>query len=849
MKNRQKLKGSVLFTVVAVMMVVLVFVMSALTIAGATNRRAYSDYAKAQTEYSARSALEATLKYLRTPVDSKNNQLAQQIVNMSPATAPISLDVKFDGGTEASMGKDGTAKVTIKCLDDQYEYLDGEKHAIVAITASVTLAGETSEETMIVLKDPPSSSGKGGSNAVTSLANFISDTSPRVLGGSSANLLGNNNDVTTIWKNSGGSVSGSSVINSNLAIMNKVKIKLNKGEGVSVFGNFGKHNSGNNFNINSDNSKLNFDSFDNNYKTIPYLFVDGTIYFCNYTCNDDGKNWSGNIDEDANSVVAEIGEEGKDSGVNIYCQQIIFRGLHADSNINADIYIFGTDSDSSFKVDNLKEESYYDYANKKCVSVIGAKGSTYTKLLNWAEKVINPSTTSTGGNLLSNGSVKFDGTEAVFNKNVSIKQGACVTGKLNVGENLSVGEYLIINGGEVTCQKLKLRSLDRVIFKSGILEIKSDYSHSAIFKSESGKINVELKGYDSLSETEPKTFDTFKKAYEFVFGGYSDALTSEEISELYPEKMTHDELVGRVKDDKSNDTNNDGIGDNKIANLPVENYGKFLDKKEDGSIYYESDYFKTWKDTTDKNGNTIEGMWRKFYDAETGGNPIVPKYNANEVDKPIDKSCILYGLENNEKIVFDVPKGTEIWVYLEGGFKPQNSKGNIIVKGGGTVNFYTDGNINLMGNSYIATEYYYNKLINSDNILIVQNPTNQQEIPNIYIYCDYKNVNGEMNISNSIITGYIFAPTYKFISGSSKNKAVTYFEKDLQDDEVSDSTYCISQNGSIKVIGSIFVNEFQSANDDIFVYVSDSGMGSGSDGELSSWATLAYTAGDGLGVE
>lgn len=822
MKNRQKLKGSVLFTVVAVMMVVLVFVMSALTIAGATNRRAYSDYAKAQTEYSARSALEATLKYLRTPVDSKNNQLAQQIVNMSPATAPISLDVKFDGGTEASMGKDGTAKVTIKCLDDQYEYLDGEKHAIVAITASVTLAGETSEETMIVLKDPPSSSGKGGSNAVTSLAGFNSGTTPRILGGSSTNLLEDNNNTQITWQNSNGIMSGNMVINSSLHIENKIRPELNKNEGIAVYGDV---TTGNDFIVSSllDKSKI------SNYKDIPYFFVDGTL---NLTANQ-----------------IEVGEE--DKGLNFYCRQLYY-GVQNNANMYADVYIFGTDTSYSADKNQTDENinNYYNnyelenYGNKmkspghEYLSVIGHGSNSSTKLLSWANDIINNTTGKTyGGNIFSNGSICFKDTFK-FEKDVTIRQGAYFgfsnnNDQATIEGKLSVGGLLIINKGSVSCSELCLSSLDNIIIrKEGNLIINGTKYDGADTK---GHVYVNGKEYNSFSE-----------AYNSVKDG---SVTTGEVK--YPNEMTRDELVGIVKDDKSNDANNDGVGDNKVVDLPVESYGKFLDKSEDGStIYYEPDYFKTWEDTKDKNGNIIEGMWHKFYDAATDGNPIVPEYKIDDVKKDeikIDKSCILSGGSSNsikKDIIFDVPKGTEIWVYLKDGFVSASESGNVIVKSGGTVNFYTDKEIEMNGQSCIATEYYYNKKGDS-NITLNQNPTDKSEIPNIYIYCDYKNNDSTTNHiklqNDNFITGYIFAPTYTVNSGAGGiSKDITY--------NINDSSI-VHNGGRLAVIGSIFAGNFENGNMEVFVYVSDAGMGSNSSGELSSWATLAYTAGDGLGVE
>ncbi|MEE5993752.1 MAG: hypothetical protein V3G42_10990 [Oscillospiraceae bacterium] len=58
----KRVKGTVLFTVVAVMMVLIVFLMSVLSLAAAANNRANANYQKAQTEIIARTVLDAAVR-------------------------------------------------------------------------------------------------------------------------------------------------------------------------------------------------------------------------------------------------------------------------------------------------------------------------------------------------------------------------------------------------------------------------------------------------------------------------------------------------------------------------------------------------------------------------------------------------------------------------------------------------------------------------------------------------------------------------------------------------------------------------------------------------------------------
>jgi len=834
MKSRQKLKGSVLFTVVAVMMVVLVFVMSALTIAGATNRRAYSDYAKAQAQYTARAALDATMASLRDYIEDpsthelKNNALGKAVAGLSKSSTPIELNVDFldDANvTDQKVAKDGKVTVSIRCIDDDYVYIDKNTHQVVAVTATVEFAGEKNEETMILLKDPPSSPGKGGSNAVMSLASFSSKTTPIVLGGSGASLLedmgGEGNSKFTLWDNSGGQMNGSMIINSTLMWKNLDNVNLNKGEGISIFGDYMNTSDGNNLNINDKSGDLGGIS---SYKEMPYMFISGNMYLCGYRPS---VSWDGNVsypDEsnknaDSNGVTAKIGNPVTGS-LNIYCKNLYYRGLNDNSQVYADIYIFGDNG----------------------TSYIGRQGGGSTKLLNWANTIISPSKVQCGGNILSNGNIIFDG-DSYMEKDVLAKKDVTFSkGKIEIGGTLSVGGVLTINDGEVRCNKLEINNIDVLHINGGKLIVNgveyvsgTDIMEQYRAACENPETTAAANG-TILSKTE-KTFSDGIK-----YGG-------DPIDVKYPNEMTYNELIGLVKDpdsgaDLNNDADGDGVGDNKVAILPASSYGRFLDKKDDGTIYYEPAYFKTWSDTVDKNGNAIGGMWRKFYDSEneSTANPIATVKSVTDASGKTLPGGVNYILEGNSfpgTIKFSVAKGEEIWVYLKDGLECQADWGNFEIEGGGTVNFFTKKNI-ILNKTHIATKYYVDKINASGEIELNKNPLNSSEIPNIYIYVDYNELTTiKIDNDNSYITGYIFAPKSVFDStAGGLRKDVLYHDTD-QD--------VVQNNCRINVIGSVFVGEFNARNDALCVHVSDAGGFTPSGDEATAWAMLSYTAGSGLG--
>ncbi len=833
----KKLKGSVLFTVIAVMMVIIVFVMSALTIAGATSRRAYSDYAKSQAQYTARSALDATLKYLRNGVydahgNLVNNDFANQVASLNKSSAPIELDINFSdaatGAADKAVAKDGAAKVTVKCLNDNYQYYDGSIHSVVMLTATVTLAGETSEESIVILKDPPSTPGKGGANAVTSLASFTAGTAPGILGGSSVNLLQDASVTSTSWYNANGIINGSAIVNSDLHIENLKEIVLNKGEGVTIYGDL---TLGNRLNIKSIADLSNISA----YKEIPYFFVDGAVYL------------------NADKTVATIGGGGfspmgpssSGVGVNIYCKQLIFEKLNGGSHIYADVYTWERDTNLT-NIDSLKDIGYYNETSA-FVSKIG--GNNTTKLLNWANKTLNPNANQLGGNFISNGSIKVVG-EAMFKRDLIVSQGLYLlngSSPVTIDGKLSVGEVLVVDSNNVSCNALSVGNIDNVIIKSGDLTVGNlKYSLTP-----EGKIKVNMIG--AMGE---KEYDSFKAAYEDGINGAITVMDAQTKADLYPNELTYAELVGltEVFDaygkaiPLNNDNDGDGIGDNKIADLPVNAYGKYLNKdKSTGNIVYEPNFFKTWKDTEVIDKNTgkkvkVEGMWRKFYTQETSGVPSVPVYDSSSYPDTIsDSAFILKGgfIGGQKDIVIDT-QGSDVWVYLDN-LSIASAGPNIIVKGSGSVNFYSNTDINLSGNSCIATEKYKKEMDKPGMIKLDKNPVDFNDIPRIYIYMDYDTTGKRISLRNNVyITGYIFAPTATFdINASGKNKTVEY----LCDGEK------IITNRNLVLIGSAFVNDFSNGNEELLVYVSDSGLGTTPSSAYTEWGTISYLSGDGLGVE
>ncbi len=93
--NPKRVKGTVLFTVVAVMMVLIVFLAGTLALAVTANKRAYTNYQQKQTEATARGVLDAVVTQINK--DTTNTGLKKDIANLKLTDSKIPVTV--DGRT------------------------------------------------------------------------------------------------------------------------------------------------------------------------------------------------------------------------------------------------------------------------------------------------------------------------------------------------------------------------------------------------------------------------------------------------------------------------------------------------------------------------------------------------------------------------------------------------------------------------------------------------------------------------------------------------------------------------------------------------------------------------------
>ncbi len=93
----KKLKGTVLFTVVSVMMVLIVFLVATLALASTASKRAYTNYQQEQAEYTAKAVMEAVTRQIEADVTS--DFIRNDIAWLDTAGDTDVIDVQIDDGS------------------------------------------------------------------------------------------------------------------------------------------------------------------------------------------------------------------------------------------------------------------------------------------------------------------------------------------------------------------------------------------------------------------------------------------------------------------------------------------------------------------------------------------------------------------------------------------------------------------------------------------------------------------------------------------------------------------------------------------------------------------------------
>lgn len=850
MKSRQNLKGSVLFTVVAVMMVVLVFVMSALTIAGATSRRAYSDYAKAQTQYTARSAIDATITYLQD-----STEFARKVKTLNNAGDSFDVTVSY----EASDGSTDDITVNVELVAKGYEYTDGETHDVVTLTASSSLLDENSSVSLFLLKDSPGSSSGGFSNALTTLGSF-NPRSGKITsyGGTSVNLnvddgLNPSADPMKITESNGAAYSGNLIFNSSIKVADgKPVFRFDKDiygspQGVVIYGDFDLDGTQSEAKFVSEVDYSSVASVE--YSEIPYIFVDGTF--------------------DLSDGVTEIGSAN--SGFNIFCKQFLY-GSQNNRQVYADTYIWNADPDYSSLIQKFKDYNdfaydYYNYTgergrnytrfygdmftgnysysfneNNKFVSKIGNDGGT--QLLQWAGSIVNGETNKEyGGNIFTKGSLCFGG-QSTINGDVTAEQGVYMSNRktnpwgwemkeaVRINGKLTVGGVLFIDndGRNSYVESLCISSPDSVIIRGRGLQV-----GDKVYNTTEEFINA-----CNITDPADPNYNP------------NIIVDASQTTGTFPEKMTRDEVLKFVSTKQAAVTQHQDPSTGEYSQLK---------HRSDFSAAELIQY------RTPRNG-LIERT-------DAGG---TTNFNRSVT---ITDSCTLSGDIMGAEITFDAAAGSKLYVILDNVNVIQQSK-FYVNSNGGDVYFFCDSSCSFDSGGLLITTNYKDALENHQPIDILQSPGDlvllakqhlkncnvcadeddakahiiayhksnccslgcssdedvenhlkeaRKWMPNVYFYMDKRTDGSNSSLymgNNTLMTAYLYAPYTNILLQDTKDMEITYDGEPIRT--------------RLSVIGSTVAADVNTyANEEAFIFIDPSGSSEGiSDADGGTWFPMYY---------
>lgn len=448
--NNRRVKGSVLFTVVSVMSLLIIFLMGTLVLATSANKRAYKSYSSSQTQYTARAAVDSILAAVGDS-SADGRALASAIRSLDNVTdAPINVTVNMGGN---GIGRVTDAKIAL--IDKEYPIYDSVDQEWVkckrySITAEVELGNETTTVTSYVLCDAPTGSGGGGGGGFTTSGGVAGAGNHTSAVGGTYIALGNaatkqyigtnpvtgagftledklylsdngrgfdaaGNPVTPYTFGNYYLTEAPFVIDGSMQMNSKATFLIPKaGNGVAIWGDlkFGNYApeivSVNMDNSDSDLTTPGVQSY--SFNTMPYLYVDGKI-----------------------STDSNLHLGSGDLPLNIFCGYIE-PGQFNSCDIKADVFCYDADK----------------------TTVLGANGGG-GHLYRWSSSVVNKGVTYdyVGGNFYSKGNLKintgttmeFGGAAVGQSVNVNVEGNVDIQGNTKIYGNLVVGGNLNISNG------------------------------------------------------------------------------------------------------------------------------------------------------------------------------------------------------------------------------------------------------------------------------------------------------------------------------------------------------------------------------------------------------------------
>lgn len=486
-EKNNKLRGTVLFTVVAVMALLIIFLTGTLALATASSNRAHKSYSSSQASYTAKTAITSFTRAMETSAEVRNKIVS---LGLEDNPAVIHPTITFRDGTkqdktiglvgfwdESGDWHDNQITVERETIQDpadptnpdarvpktEWVYYnpaeygeEGEPHWVeierVKITATARVGREESTVTAYLTKmpgtpelpgDPPENpsthrSNTGGIKGLNTVGTGVFNNGGRYTGGMGIGLTGDGisdeGRVQYLLDNSVELDTTLTFINGDLLCKTGTfGISVDQADDTPVSQTVVN---GNLLVQNDTFVELKY-TMDHNFtqKQIPYLYVDGAMGFLSAS----------------RIVVNNAGprEYGQHTGTPASPYNVFVGTLRADKNeyiVHGDIYMMDdyepTKPNNTYTVSGMNGDQPFQKGDNYFGNPQGGKNQLYK----WAYDTVNRTESqnySEGGNIFCNGQLNLSGAE--IDGDVRVKKD-CVIKDTHIHGNLVVGGTLTATG-------------------------------------------------------------------------------------------------------------------------------------------------------------------------------------------------------------------------------------------------------------------------------------------------------------------------------------------------------------------------------------------------------------------
>ena len=824
-KRRRAAKGTVLFTVVAVMMVLIVFLMGTLALAATANNRAQAVYQKAQTEATARAVLEAAYQAI---ADDTTATGIRSNVTAATTTTPGTVDVRLSDTNQTYRVEIYDSGDTKSYYDPVERKWDTSKVYRLSVTVDKTKA-DTTYNAFITAKTettPGHGNGGGGGGAFVSMGTTSTiGTGGYITGGS---YLGvdetlftytdtNYNTLATFKRDANGKLeldgAGNPIPLTTTAYKkpeftiadNEVMIdapyyingnvKTGTGQGLTLhFTQFGDLFYVNGNFVESQTEQLRTDytgfiqpsSTDANYKKTPYIFVEGELKLAG-----NGTSYIGQKDyAPTNLYVNRLNCNG--SGIKLY----------------GDIYMLDPDAK--------------DASGTPSVNVLGTSSDAgNSKLYEWTKTAVtnSPAATSVYGNLFSRGDLEYYTTGQSYvqgdlrcEKNVTFKGSGTMTidGDLVVGGTLKLDGCNLVVGGSVYADSIDNSGNKKLTCENDVYTVNAitgPAPTTSTLVSTSYWYEAKAVKSDGASITTPGNYD-FKVTlieHETINGAantttlFADELITNQYANNDSEANNKaNEWAKNIADSKGITVtvgDNNAINNHKTAGNQYTVSGTYAKTPQHtittsvatqyGKDIYPAEYTLTTIKTTISQSKPVPSKYDSYYtnsatfttkgtEYTTAGD--MPK-ETNGTYYELTESSWLHGTATSplsvDKNIHIVPT-TNIRVILE---NVDFGSGHAIIVDDSQyqVEIYIIGTVKFTNSGAIATEYYWKNLVSDSfsgtmggtykagtvKVRQLHKKTTDEDYPNVIIMSD-PNATLDMSHNHNLITGMVRAPQLTF---------------------------------------------------------------------------------------